>query len=74
MSEHQIWSIETVPAPNARFSRSAAAVAAGSGVVVRLNRRLRRPWSPSSRMSLATRLRLVEIPWRRSSAWTLGAP
>jgi transposase InsO family protein len=42
--------------------------------LVDITERLRRPWSPSSRMSLATRLRLVEMPWRWSSAWILGAP
>ena len=63
-----------VPGPKTLLIRSAAAAAAGSAIVVRLNRRFFRPARPCSRISLATRLVLVTTPSRRSAAWTRSDP
>jgi hypothetical protein len=74
MSPHQRVLTAAALMVKSRPTRSARAVAAGSGIVVGFHRRGRRPHRPAARISLATRLRACRWPRRRSSAWMRGAP
>jgi hypothetical protein len=55
MSPHQRVLTAAAFTATSRRIRSARAAAAGSGIVVRLHRRGRRPHKPAARISLATR-------------------
>ncbi len=58
-----------------RSTRSMALEAFGSGVVVITKRRNVTPRNPAERISRATRLRPIRIPWSSaSSAWIMGEP
>ena len=57
-----------------RPTRSLAAVAARSTIVVRTRRRPDSPSKPSSRMIRATRLRDTSKPWLASQACIRGTP
>ncbi|MDP4511937.1 hypothetical protein Q9G87_59155 [Nonomuraea sp. G32] len=60
---------------NFRLTRSDAATACLSAIVVRQPLRLLTPASPARRMSRATRLRPTRMPSiSRRSAWMRGAP
>ena len=74
MSPHQRVLAAAAFTLKSRRIRSARAAAAGSGTVVRVNRRGVRPRSPAARISRAMRLRPCRWPPRRSCAWMRGAP
>ena len=57
-----------------RCTKSGAARASGSRVVVMTHLRRLTPCTRAARMSRATRLRPMWIPWAASSACTRGAP
>lgn len=68
ISPTQVRSSSTEPGAKARLRRSTALVSAsGSAMVVALKRRRQRPIRPRWRMMRATRLRLAQMPSRRSA-------